>query len=176
MVRHAGIPRPAGSDPSVRYVLPSGGQDDRIHSFVPAIGRKTFDELVLEQESCSRNSTGDSTQHTVVGSATSTEPYPQPIDGERRNEDGIGRGDSVKTESGLVRTPFSPVEVAVGEKHRNQYAHAERCQRIQKLGRPRFGAQRLICSDATPSALGAPRHDVRTYGRARLGKIGGRSS
>jgi hypothetical protein len=36
-------------------------------------------------------------QHAVVGSATSTEPHPQPIDGERRNENGISRGDSVKT-------------------------------------------------------------------------------
>jgi hypothetical protein len=36
-------------------------------------------------------------QRAVVGSATSTEPHPQPIDSERRNENGISRGDSVKT-------------------------------------------------------------------------------
>ena len=97
MVRHPGIPRPAGTDTSVRYVQPSGGQDDRSHPFVPVIGWQTLDELVLEQESCSRNSNGDSMQRAVVGSATSTEPHPQPIDSERQNENGISRGDSVKT-------------------------------------------------------------------------------
>jgi hypothetical protein len=75
--------------------MPSRGQDDRSDPHVPVIGRQAFDELVLEQQGCSWNSRGDATQHAIVGSATSTEPDPHPIDRECGNENRIGRGDSL---------------------------------------------------------------------------------